>query len=72
MKHSLRMSVSLAVLGYLSGTQQAFSAEPAPAASIGVEEIMVSATKRQTNLQETPVAISVMSNEEMTSAMSLA
>ena len=65
MKHSLRMSVSLAVLGYLSGTQQAFSAEPAPAASIGVEEIMVSATKRQTNLQETPVAISVMSNEEM-------
>lgn len=64
MKHSLRMSVSLAVLGYLAGTQQAFSAEPVPAAS-GVEEIMVSATKRQTNLQETPVAITVMNNEEM-------
>ncbi|MES2625201.1 MAG: TonB-dependent receptor [Pseudomonadota bacterium] len=63
MKNSLRMSISLAVLGYLSGAQQTFAAEPTAAA--GVEEIMVSATKRQTNLQDTPVAISVMSNEEM-------
>jgi iron complex outermembrane receptor protein len=67
MKHSLRISVSLAVLGYLAGTQQAFSAESStgPANSDGLEEIMVSATKRQTNLQETPVAVSVMTSEEL-------
>lgn len=67
MKHSLRISVSLAVLGYLAGAQQAVAAEASveAARAAGVEEIMVSATKRQTNLQETPVAITVMDNSEM-------
>ena len=67
MKYSLRMSVSLAILGYLSGTQQAIAADaPLLAANTSnIEEIMVSATKRETNLQETPVAITVMSNAEL-------
>jgi iron complex outermembrane receptor protein len=71
MKYSLRLSVSMAVLGYISGTAPVFAADTAVAASgaefaaSSIEEVMVSATKRETNLQETPVAISVMNDEEM-------
>ncbi|MDR0782015.1 MAG: TonB-dependent receptor [Pseudomonadales bacterium] len=64
MKHSLRLSVSLAVLGYLTGTTHALAADVLVAA-MGIEEVLVSATKRQTNLQETPISMSVMNNEEL-------
>ena len=37
----------------------------APAGNTGLEEIVVTATKRETNLQKTPIAISVMSNEDL-------
>lgn len=36
-----------------------------PQSSDGLTEIVVTATKRETNLQETPIAINVMGNEEI-------
>jgi iron complex outermembrane recepter protein len=47
-------------------TGQVQAAEPAPAAAeddIGISDIVVTATKRETNLQETPIAINVLSTE---------
>jgi iron complex outermembrane receptor protein len=40
-------------------------AAPDPAADDGLEEIVVTATKRETNLQRTPIAISVLSGEAL-------
>ena len=37
----------------------------APTGNTGLEEIVVTATKRETNLQKTPIAISVMSTEDL-------
>jgi iron complex outermembrane receptor protein len=65
MKYSLRLSVSLAVLNSIAGTAPALAADSTIVAASGIEEVMVSATKRQTNLQDTPVAVSVMNDEEM-------
>ena len=36
-----------------------------PQSTDGLTEIVVTATKRETNLQETPIAINVMSNEDI-------
>ncbi len=68
MKNSLRIAVSLAVAGYLSGAQFAFADDDAAStdkSGIEVIEVTVSALKRETNLQDTPISISVMNNEEM-------
>jgi len=71
MKHTLRIAVSLAVMGYFAQSQIALADDDAAAplskdkSGIEVIEITVSALKRDTNLQETPIAISVMNNEEM-------
>ncbi len=71
MNHSLRIAVSLAIAGYLAGAQTALADDAAAEAvksdksGIEVIEITVSALKRETNLQDTPIAISVMNNEDM-------
>lgn len=78
MKHSLRYAVSLAVLSYLGNNSTALAQENTvpvlttgavastlSTAASGIEEIMVTATKKETNLQDTPIAISVVSTEMM-------
>ncbi len=47
-------------------TEAADATQPAATADTGgLEEIVVTATKRETNLQKTPIAISVLSNEDL-------
>lgn len=67
MQQSLRIAVSLAVLGYLVPAQRVLAAAEPPDSKLGIEvvEITVSALKRETNLQETPISIGVMNNEEL-------
>ncbi|MES2604491.1 MAG: TonB-dependent receptor [Pseudomonadota bacterium] len=68
MKQSLRVAVSLAVISYLSRPHNVMAAEaeiPNSRSGIEVVEITVSALKRETNLQETPISIAVMNNEEL-------
>ncbi|MDI1295388.1 MAG: TonB-dependent receptor plug domain-containing protein, partial [bacterium] len=50
------------------GASPAFAQDQAPAAAAddqGLGEIVVTATKRETNLQETPIAMAVMSQESL-------
>ena len=51
----------------VAGAEAADTAAEAPAGgdTTGLTEIVVTATKRETNLQETPIAIAVMGNEEI-------
>lgn len=63
MKTFLRTAASRAAL--LSGAAALFAAMPALAddAAASLDEIVVTAQKRATNLQDTPIAISVLSSE---------
>ena len=65
---SLRLTVSLAALALTHIGGAALAAEAAPAApeaeaNDGIGEIIVTATKRETNLQKTPISISVLGGE---------
>jgi len=73
MKHiAPRLASSLAVIAsilaaspVLAAEAEATSTADADAADTGLVDIVVTATKRETRLQETPIAISVMGNEEI-------
>src|SRR6185312_7986047 len=60
-------------LGLLAGAAILSGHEPAAAqtvlaaadAAVGLEEVVVSAQKRETNLQDTPIAISVLGGEDL-------
>ncbi|MEO6093087.1 MAG: TonB-dependent receptor [Novosphingobium sp.] len=62
MKLSRHGAASISVLAFLLVSGPALAAEEAAAAADagGVNEIVVTATKRETNLQDTPIAISVV------------
>ena len=55
--------VALASYSHAAAAQQTAAAAAASADNTGIEEIVVTATKQQTNLQETPIAISVINPE---------
>jgi len=68
---SVRYFRSAALLGLLLSTAMpaaalAQDAAPAAAEREGLDAIVVTAQKRETNLQDTPIAISVLSNEALT------
>lgn len=75
---ALRISASLVAIAMLNaaGAAHAATETPPPAAetaavdadaqdTTGLTEIVVTATKRETNLQKTPIAISVMGDEDI-------
>jgi iron complex outermembrane receptor protein len=66
MRNTLLISTALAALAFAPA---AFAADVAPAADAapeqGLTEIVVTATKRETNLQKTPISISVVSADEI-------
>lgn len=70
---AFRLSASIAALACLQCAPAAFAAEAAAAdeaaaeggTSDGLTEIVVTATKRETNLQKTPIAISVLGSEDI-------
>ena len=66
MRHHYLSGVAVAALA-LTAAHPAFAAEAADAASSGapLEEVVVTATKSATNLQKTPIAISVLGGEQM-------
>ena len=65
---AFRLSASFAALAFLQCAPAAFAAEAADGAegdSGGLTEIVVTATKRETNLQKTPISISVLGSEDI-------
>jgi len=61
----IRFVISAVVGGGLAATsyaQEDTAAKPAVTEQKGLEEIVVTATKRETNLQDTPIAITVLDN----------
>jgi iron complex outermembrane recepter protein len=70
---TLRFTVSLAALALMQIGGAAYAADAVPAAdtapdaeaSEGLVDIVVTATKRETNLQQTPIAIAVMGEEDL-------
>ena len=48
-----------------AGVASGAEATPSPSDGRGLEEIVVTATKRETNLQSTPIAISVVNNQAL-------
>jgi iron complex outermembrane receptor protein len=72
---AFKLSASFAAIALLQFAPVAFAAEAAAAAPASADdsgtddtkivEIVVTATKRETNLQKTPIAISVMSSESI-------
>jgi iron complex outermembrane receptor protein len=68
MQKFFKLTCSLAALAAMQGVAPAFAAD-APAADEvlaegkGIEDIVVTATKRETNLQKTPISISVIGTE---------
>jgi iron complex outermembrane receptor protein len=72
MNFSIRLSASLAALAIASVAAPAFAADAAEAdaaavgtSDTGLTDIVVTATKRETNLQKTPISIAVMGTEEI-------
>ena len=75
-RHSMRLAALSCTTAMLSSASPAFAqqAEPSPAASRaaveetgnGLGDIVVTAQKRETNLQKTPIAISVLSEKNLT------
>jgi iron complex outermembrane receptor protein len=68
MKNSIMRSAALVALGAagmgFAGQASAQDAAAAPTAT-GIEDIVITATKRETNLQNTPIAVSVIGGEAM-------
>jgi iron complex outermembrane recepter protein len=72
-RYAFRLSASIAALAFMQSAPAAFAAEDAATAGeaapgdatddSGLTEIVVTATKRETNLQKTPISISVMGAE---------
>ena len=73
---AFRLSASIAALAFTQFAPAAYAAQPAPAADATaagdaatddtkIVEIVVTATKRETNLQKTPIAISVLSADSI-------
>jgi iron complex outermembrane receptor protein len=72
MKNSILRSAALAALAAAAGTgmaseanAQAATVAAAAAADAGLGEVVVTATKRETSLQKTPIALSVLGAEMM-------
>ncbi|RCL43300.1 MAG: hypothetical protein DBW92_03900, partial [SAR86 cluster bacterium] len=57
-----RYLLSLLVISFASITNNTFAQD---AAEEAIEEVIVTATKRETNLMETPIAVSVVSQEQL-------
>ena len=57
-----RYLLSLLVISFASITNHTFAQDESEAA---VEEVIVTATKRETNLMETPIAVSVVSQDQL-------
>ena len=57
-----RYLLSLLVISFASITNNTFAQD---AAEDAIEEVIVTATKRETNLMETPIAVSVVSQEQL-------
>src|ERR1700722_14564717 len=55
----------VAVAAALSGAAQARPAAGPPAASTGLEEIVVTATRRESNLQSTPIAVTALDSQSI-------
>lgn len=71
-RQTAKISISLAALALMQLAGAAHAADAAAEASAeaaadntGLTEIIVTATKRETDLQSTPIAINVMSNEDI-------
>ncbi len=64
MRSFLMLTSALAALA-TANTAQAADAAAADGTTAGLTEIVVTATKRETNLQKTPISISVMSADEI-------
>src|SRR5262245_24136391 len=66
MKRNSRVHLLLATAGGITGVSgTAHAQDGEEAGAHGVEEVIVSATKRDTNLQETPIAISVLNADAL-------
>jgi len=61
----LAAAAFFALLGRPANAQQASAAQPAVGSSDALQEIVVTATRRQTNLQTTPVAVSAITEQQM-------
>ena len=61
-KHALLM---VAVAAALSTAAQAQTAAGPPAVSTGLEEIVVTATRRESNLQSTPIAVTALDSQSI-------
>ena len=57
-----RYLLSLLVISFAGITNHTFAQDEADAS---IEEVIVTATKRETNLMETPIAVSVVSQEQL-------
>jgi Outer membrane receptor proteins, mostly Fe transport len=68
MRISMKITASVAALAIAQAAAPAFAADAeaaADASDSGLTEIVVTATKRETNLQKTPISISVLGMEEI-------
>ena len=68
MNTAIARAVTLALLSATSATAYAQTAAPASSA---LEEIVVSAQKRETNLQETPISVAVLSAEALSNRQAI-
>lgn len=64
-KNLCSAAVSCAVLGVFSGVASGAFAQSDSAAPMMLEEVMVTATKRETNVMKTPVAVSAFDQKEL-------
>ena len=64
-RRSMRAALLGSATSLVLGAQAAAAADAADAPGVGLEEVVVTAEKRETNLQDTPISISVLSAEAM-------
>ncbi|MFM7783155.1 MAG: TonB-dependent receptor plug domain-containing protein, partial [Gammaproteobacteria bacterium] len=62
-----RIAIAVAQASLALGAVSVAQAQDTPAASSGLEEIIVQATRRETDLQATPVAVSALTASEIQS-----
>ena len=65
MQHLTLRGQTAALIAVLLGGHEATAQELKNAAAVGLEEIVVTARKREERLQETPISITAMSGEAL-------
>ncbi len=65
MTRGLSLYTHTAAIALLAGLQAAYAADAPKAPSDTVEEVVVTATKRTTNLEKTPIAVTAFSENQL-------